>query len=140
GRGGGGGGGGCGAAGGARANSAGGGGMGTPARVRDPLERYGGVGVDQVIFGQQCGRNRHDHICEALELFARELHPEFRRRDEERERRKREELAPHVEAALARRRGMPPAEESGIPTIPALGRSIPGGVPLDPTSGGAIAI
>jgi len=122
------------------ANSAGEGGIGTPARVRDHLERYEAVGVDQVIFVQQCGRNRHDHICEALELFARELHPEFRRRDEERERRKREELAPHVAAALARRRGMPPAEESGIPTIPALGRSIPGGVPLDPTSGGAIAI
>ena len=121
-------------------NSAGEGGIGTPARVRDHLERYEAVGVDQVIFVQQCGRNRHEHICEGLELFARELHPEFRRRDEVRERRKREELAPYVAAALARRRGMPPAAEAEISTVPALGRAIPGGVPLDPTSGGAIAI
>ena len=74
------------------------------------------------------------------ELPAQPIHPEFRRRDEERERRKREELAPYVAAALARRRAMPPAAESEIPAVPALGRSIPGGVPLDPTSGGAIPI
>jgi alkanesulfonate monooxygenase SsuD/methylene tetrahydromethanopterin reductase-like flavin-dependent oxidoreductase (luciferase family) len=121
-------------------DNAGRGGIGTPARVRDHLERYEQVGVDQVIFVQQCGRNRHDHICEGLELFARELHPEFRRRDELRERRKRAELAPYVEAALARKRGMAPAAEAEIPSVPALGRSIPGGVPLDPTSGGAIPI
>jgi alkanesulfonate monooxygenase SsuD/methylene tetrahydromethanopterin reductase-like flavin-dependent oxidoreductase (luciferase family) len=121
-------------------NSAGEGGIGTPARVRDHLERYEAAGVDQVIFVQQCGRNRHEHICESLELFARELHPAFRRRDEERERRKRERLAPAIAAALARRSGMPPAAEAAIPSVPALGRSIPGGVPLDPTSGGAIPI
>ena len=28
------------------------------------------AGVDQVIFLQQAGRNRHEHICESLELFA----------------------------------------------------------------------
>ena len=28
------------------------------------------AGVDQVAFIQQGGRNRHEHICEALELFA----------------------------------------------------------------------
>src|SRR5262245_16955963 len=121
-------------------DNAGRGGIGTPAQVRDHLERYEAAGVDQVIFVQQCGRNRHEDICESLELFARELHPEFRRRDEARERRKREELAPWIEAALARRRGRPPAAEDEIPTVPALGRSVPGGVTLDSTSGGAIAI
>jgi hypothetical protein len=35
---------------------------------------------------------------------------------------------------------MAPAAEAEIPSVPALGRSIPGGVPLDPTSGGAIPI
>ena len=121
-------------------DNAGRGGIGTPAQVRDHLERYEAAGVDQVIFVQQCGRNRHEDISESLELFARELHPEFRRRDEAREHRKREELAPWIEAALARRRGMPPATEEEIPTVPALGRSVPGGVTLDSTSGGAIAI
>jgi hypothetical protein len=120
--------------------NAGRGGIGDPAGVRDHLERYEQAGVDQVIFVQQCGRNRHDHICESLELFAHELHPQFRRRDEIRERRKREELAPYVEAALARKRRMAPAGDAEIPTVEALGRRIPGGVPLDPTSGGAIPI
>ena len=121
-------------------DNAGRGGIGTPAQVRDHLERYEAAGVDQVIFVQQCGKNRHDEICESLELFARELHPEFRRRDELRERRKREQLAPYVAAALARKRGMAPAAEAEIPSVAALGRSIPGGVPLDSTSGGAIPI
>jgi hypothetical protein len=35
---------------------------------------------------------------------------------------------------------MAPAAEAEIPSVAALGRSIPGGVPLDSTSGGAIPI
>ena len=35
------------------------------------------VGVDQVIFIQQAGRNRHADICSSLELFAAEVLPEF---------------------------------------------------------------
>jgi len=121
-------------------NDAGQGGIGTPAQVREHLERYERAGVDQVIFVQQCGRNRHDHTCESLELFARELHPDFARRDEARERRKREELAPFVAAALARKRRMPPLAECEIPTVDALGRALAGSVPLDATSGGALPI
>ena len=30
----------------------------------------------------QAGKNRHEHICEALELFGREVLPEFKERDE----------------------------------------------------------
>jgi alkanesulfonate monooxygenase SsuD/methylene tetrahydromethanopterin reductase-like flavin-dependent oxidoreductase (luciferase family) len=115
-------------------------GIGTPAQVREHLRSFEDAGVDQVIFIQQAGRNRHDHICESLELFARELHPAFARRDEERERRKRERLAPFVEAALARKRRMPPLAESEIPTVDALGRALAGSVPLDSTSGGALPI
>jgi hypothetical protein len=33
--------------------------------------------VDQIILLNQAGRNRHEHICEALELFATEVMPEF---------------------------------------------------------------
>ncbi|HEX2086836.1 MAG TPA: SCP2 sterol-binding domain-containing protein, partial [Solirubrobacteraceae bacterium] len=65
--------------------------------------RYEQAGVDQMIFVLQAGNNRHEHICEALELFAREVMPEFHERAEERERAKAERLAPAVEAALARR-------------------------------------
>ena len=55
------------------------------------------------MFIQQGGRNRHEHICEALELFAREVMPEFRAREVEREKRKQEELAPYIEKAMARK-------------------------------------
>jgi hypothetical protein len=33
--------------------------------------------ADQVMFVTQAGRNKHEHICEALELFATEVMPEF---------------------------------------------------------------
>ena len=33
-----------------------------------------------MIFVAQAGRNRHEHICEALELFGTEVLPEFAER------------------------------------------------------------
>ena len=42
--------------------------------------RYEAAGVDQVIFVSQAGKNRHEHICESLELFAKEVMPEFAER------------------------------------------------------------
>ena len=54
------------------------------------------VGVDQVIFIQQAGRNRHDDICASLELFAAEVLPEFAAHEPERQARKHAELEPYV--------------------------------------------
>ena len=56
--------------------------VGTPDQLRDYLLRYEECGVDQVIFCFQAGKNRHEHIMEALELFGREVLPEFKDRDE----------------------------------------------------------
>jgi len=72
-------------------------------QITELLERYERAGVDQVIFVAQAGRNRHEDICESLELFAREVMPEFVERDEIARRRKAERLAPYVEAALGRK-------------------------------------
>jgi alkanesulfonate monooxygenase SsuD/methylene tetrahydromethanopterin reductase-like flavin-dependent oxidoreductase (luciferase family) len=77
--------------------------IGTPDQVAGLLERYEAAGVDQVIFICQGGTNRHEHICESLELFAEEVMPRFAERTEEHERAKSERLAPAVERALARR-------------------------------------
>jgi alkanesulfonate monooxygenase SsuD/methylene tetrahydromethanopterin reductase-like flavin-dependent oxidoreductase (luciferase family) len=77
--------------------------VGTPAQVRDLLERYEAAGVDQVIFVGQAGRNQHEHICESIELFAKEVMPDFAARDEEREAAKLGRLAGAMERALARR-------------------------------------
>ena len=51
--------------------------IGTPAQVTDLLARYEAAGVDQVMFVLQAGNNRHEHICESIELFARDVLPRF---------------------------------------------------------------
>jgi alkanesulfonate monooxygenase SsuD/methylene tetrahydromethanopterin reductase-like flavin-dependent oxidoreductase (luciferase family) len=83
--------------------------IGTPEQVRGLLRRYEEVGIDQVIFVSQAGRNRHEHICESLELFARDVMPEFAEREPDHTKAKLERLAPAMEAALARRE---PAREA----------------------------
>jgi len=99
-------------------------GIGTPDQLRQHLESFEEAGVDQVIFIQQGGRNRHQHICESLELFASRVLPEFRARAEARVRRKEEELAPAIEKALAKKSWMRPLSDAEIPELVALGRQI----------------
>ncbi|MEW6273275.1 MAG: LLM class flavin-dependent oxidoreductase [Thermodesulfobacteriota bacterium] len=78
------------------------GGIGNVEQVRENLEKFEAMGVDQVIFIQQGGNNRHEHICESLELFAKRIQPDFKARHDARARRKAEELAPYVEKAMAK--------------------------------------
>jgi len=92
-------------------------GIGTPDDMRDHLSKFQNAGVDQIIFMQQSGRNRHEHICESLELFADEVLEPFAAESEVRERAKAEELAPYVEAALARKKFMQPLADSEIPVV-----------------------
>ncbi len=105
----------------ARANDVGydGGGIGTPDDMRAHLRSQQAAGVDQVIFLQQAGHNRHDEILASLELFARDIAPEFQAEAAAREARKREELAPYVARALARKRWMAPLAEQDIPVVTA---------------------
>jgi alkanesulfonate monooxygenase SsuD/methylene tetrahydromethanopterin reductase-like flavin-dependent oxidoreductase (luciferase family) len=105
----------------ARAHESGyqGAGIGTPADMRAHLQSSQEAGVDQVIFLQQAGHNRHEEILAALELFARTVAPEFQRQAADREARKREELAPWIARALARKRWMPPLRDDEIPVVPA---------------------
>jgi alkanesulfonate monooxygenase SsuD/methylene tetrahydromethanopterin reductase-like flavin-dependent oxidoreductase (luciferase family) len=79
--------------------------IGTPAQVTDLIARYEAAGVDQVMFVLQAGNNRHEHICESIELFAREVLPRFADGREEKEAAKADRLAPAVDKALARRAG-----------------------------------
>ena len=100
------------------------GGIGTPDDMREHLRKFERVGVDQVTFIQQAGMNKHEHICESLEIFAAEVMPEFKSRETEREARKAEELAPFIEAAMARKQYMKMPKDDDIPVFPALGRSV----------------
>jgi alkanesulfonate monooxygenase SsuD/methylene tetrahydromethanopterin reductase-like flavin-dependent oxidoreductase (luciferase family) len=102
-------------------DNAGRGGIGTPDQVRDHFDAYEQAGVDQMIFVQQSGRNRHENICESLELFAKRLLPDFKTRDRVREQKKQSELAPFVEAALARKPRMPVLAHKDIPSVRAFG-------------------
>jgi alkanesulfonate monooxygenase SsuD/methylene tetrahydromethanopterin reductase-like flavin-dependent oxidoreductase (luciferase family) len=77
--------------------------IGTPDQIRTLLKGYEHAGVDQVIFVSQSGNNRHDHICESLELFAERVMPEFHEHENARVKQKLERLAPAIDAALARR-------------------------------------
>ncbi|MDE0009140.1 MAG: LLM class flavin-dependent oxidoreductase, partial [Gammaproteobacteria bacterium] len=63
-------------------------------------------------------------ICEALELFAAEVMPEFKEREAERERRKMEELAPYLEAAMERKIAMQQLKDDDIPVFESLGRKV----------------
>ena len=76
--------------------------VGDVEQVRDYVRRYEEAGVDELIFVMQAGRNRHEHICEAIELFAAEIMPEFAERADAADKAKDERLAPAVDAALAR--------------------------------------
>ena len=81
--------------------------VGDVEQVREYVRRYEQAGVDELIFVLQAGNNRHEHICEAIELFAREILPEFAERADEAEKEKEERLAPAIEAAMARRAAPP---------------------------------
>lgn len=103
--------------------TAGRGGIGTPDQVRDIMQRYEKVGIDQVIFVQQSGNNRHEHICDSLKLFADTLLPEFKARDAVRQKEKAAELAPYIAAALARKKRRPALADEQVPTVDAFGRA-----------------
>jgi alkanesulfonate monooxygenase SsuD/methylene tetrahydromethanopterin reductase-like flavin-dependent oxidoreductase (luciferase family) len=91
--------------------------IGTPEQIRQLVRGYAECGVDQIIFVSQAGRNKHDHICESLELFGQEVLPEFAEHADEVEKAKLERLGPAMEAALARRE--PPRTADPDYTLPA---------------------
>jgi len=51
--------------------------IGSPETIRRKLHRFKESRVDSIILLNQAGRNTHEHICESLELFARDVMPEF---------------------------------------------------------------
>ena len=99
-------------------------GIGTPEELSTYLKKFEKTGVDQVTFIQQGGRNKHEHICEALELFASDVMPEFKEREANREKEKMEELTPYLKKAMKRKKWMAELKDDEIPDVEALGRQI----------------
>ncbi|MCH7790187.1 MAG: LLM class flavin-dependent oxidoreductase, partial [Acidobacteria bacterium] len=87
--------------------------VGTPDQLREYIRRFEQAGVDQLIFVMQAGKNRHEDICESIELFGREVLPEFAERQPAIDKANEARWAPHIEAAMARRDQQP-----APPTMP----------------------
>ena len=100
------------------------GGIGTPESMRAHLREFAAAGVDQTVFIQQGGNNRHEDICDSLNLFASDVMPEFKEQEEARTRRKAEELAPYVEAAFQRKEWMRELTDGEIEPYRAYGFAI----------------
>jgi alkanesulfonate monooxygenase SsuD/methylene tetrahydromethanopterin reductase-like flavin-dependent oxidoreductase (luciferase family) len=71
--------------------------IGSPATLRRMLRELEAAHVDQVILLNQAGMTTHEDICRSLELFAREVMPEFHARDAEHQRWKADVLAGEIE-------------------------------------------
>jgi len=99
--------------------------VGTPDQIRDFLRRYEACGVDQIIFVSQAGKNKHEDIMESIELFGREVLPEFKERQEKADHDKAQRLAPVFEDVMARK---PAADHPALPSpdyaFPAIPRAI----------------
>ena len=92
-------------------------GIGTPEQVREHLAVMEAAGVDQVVFIQQAGANRHEDIIESLELFAAKVLPDFKARDVTQVERKNERLAEAIGRAEERKPALTDLEE--VPVVDA---------------------
>lgn len=114
--------------------------VGTPAQVRELIAAYAAAGVDELVWIVQSGRTSQAHARATLELFAREVLPDFRAVADAEAERRTEELAGAVVAALARRSpprtgdpgyafgprdagpsAVAPSAEEAFPAVPANG-------------------
>ena len=75
--------------------------IGSPETIDRSLREFEATGVDQVILLAQAGRTPHEDICRSLELFAREVMPEFHAREPEHARWKADVLAGRVDLSAA---------------------------------------
>ncbi len=71
--------------------------IGSPETLRRKLRKFETSHIDQVILLNQAGRTSHQDICDSLELFAREVMPEFHANIPEHQRWKAKVLAREIE-------------------------------------------
>jgi alkanesulfonate monooxygenase SsuD/methylene tetrahydromethanopterin reductase-like flavin-dependent oxidoreductase (luciferase family) len=88
--------------------------VGTPERLRRQLREFEEVGIDQVVCLSQAGKLTHDMLCSSIELFTKDVMPEFKDRDQRCARQQAERRARLSDIAMARR---PKSESPKTPTI-----------------------
>ena len=77
--------------------------VGTPERLRAQLKEFEDVGIDQVICLSQAANVSHELLSSSMELFSKEVMPEFKDRDQKSERKRAERHARLTEIAMPRR-------------------------------------
>ena len=77
--------------------------VGTPAMLRQRLRDFEQAGIDQVLCISQAGKIPHDLLCSSIQLFSKEVLPEFKERDLANADRRSERRARMNERALARK-------------------------------------
>ncbi|MBL8673795.1 MAG: LLM class flavin-dependent oxidoreductase, partial [Rhodospirillales bacterium] len=71
--------------------------IGSPETIRRKLRKFQTSNVDQIILLNQAGKTSHAHICESLELFAKEVMPEFHAAEPEHQAWKRKVLSGDIQ-------------------------------------------
>lgn len=92
-------------------------GIGSPEQLIENFRALEDAGVDQLILLQQCGNYKHEDICKSMELFAKEVLPQFKERDIIHQANKNEKMAPYVAQALRNIPELNPLKE--IPPVEA---------------------
>ena len=92
--------------------------IGSPDTIRRRLRKFEESNVDQVILLNQAGKNTHEHICESLEIFAREVMPEFQGREAEHQQWKQAVLAGDIRLEEIDTSGFVPRRDAARPTLP----------------------
>jgi hypothetical protein len=67
--------------------------IGSPEYIRENVRRYEAAHVDMLLFILQCGDRKHEDIMASLELFSREVMPEFQERHRKQQAWRERELA-----------------------------------------------
>jgi len=67
--------------------------IGSPDTIRKKLREYAASNIDQIILLNQSGKTSHQDICDSLELFSKEVMPEFQAMEPEHQQWKRSVLA-----------------------------------------------
>ena len=101
-------------------DNAGRGGIGTPAQLREHLAATRRPGSTRSCSSSRAAPTATSTSAKSLEIFASQVMPEFKEREEVRAAEKERELAPYIEAALARKPRLPPIDDGGDPACRSL--------------------
>jgi alkanesulfonate monooxygenase SsuD/methylene tetrahydromethanopterin reductase-like flavin-dependent oxidoreductase (luciferase family) len=95
--------------------------FGTPEDVTRVLRTWEDCGVDQIMTISQSGNQLHEDICESIDLVGRLCLPEFKERDEKRQKAKAARLEPIIEKAMKRKKAPRLPKNQGPTIIKAVG-------------------